>query len=387
MTIGLLICALMWSLVGLATGKKPYVLPKSDVYPLAAMLAGMLLLTLHAIISNLQIGGIDFGRFSVSCVILAVLLIGAHFAARKLDRTPVADLVRAASLALGTLTLLGLAAALGAPAIGPQASPKAVVVFAEPSHFALAYLPILLFRVSVAKRLTQVLLLGMAFALAIVLQSLTMIAGLLIVAALLLRSLPLALMVATLAAGSLAVDLTYYSSRLAFSSDTTNLSTLVFLQGWENAILNFKETAGIGVGFQQFGIAGSIGGMADKIVEILGSNISLRDGGSTSTKLIGEFGVLGIVAILALVRVIGRGAQYFRKCQLQSPASRDQRSLFFYSFLVTYAIELFVRGAGYFSLGSFLAAVALISLSRRGVARSTAPDSGRIAVTDQPSAA
>jgi hypothetical protein len=375
---------LMWSLFALATGRQPYVLPKSDLYPLAALLSVIALLTVHAIISNLQIGGVDFGRFAASCAILTVLLAGAHFAARKLERTSVADLVRAANLALGTLTLLGFAAALGAPPIGPQASPKAVIVFAEPSHFALAYLPILLFRISIAKRHSQILLLAMAFALAIGLQSLTMIAGLLLVSALLLRSISLAIALVILAAGSLAVDLTYYSSRLAFSSDTTNLSTLVFLQGWENAILNFGETAGIGVGFQQFGIAGSIGGMADKIVEILGSNISLRDGGSTSTKLIGEFGVLGIVAIVALVRIIARGALYLRRCQRQPARLRDQRSLFFYSFLVTYTIELFVRGTGYFAPGSFFAAIALISLWRHKPARAIASDTSHIADMNQP---
>jgi len=367
MTVGLLISALAWALFGLATGRQPYYLQKSDAGRLGWLCAAILLLALHAAISHFQIGSVDFGRFSVSAAILAVVLIGAHFAARKLARLPDADLIRCANVALVTLTVLGLAAALGVPPVGPQASVKAVVVFSEPSHFGLAYLPVLLFRVSVARRGQQVALIAMAFLLAIVLQSLTMVVGLMIVAGLMLRARFLIPMLAVVIAGLalVAVDLTYYSSRLVFSADSDNVSTLVFMQGWENAILNFRETHGLGVGFQQFGIAGSTGEVADRIAEILGKNISLLDGGSTATKLTGEFGVFGLLTIVAFLVALYRAARFFRQSQLRPPAFRDPRRLFFHSFVVAYTIELFVRGAGYFSPGGFFLLVALMSLAAR----------------------
>lgn len=374
-TGGLLFCALAWLLAGLATGPKPYVVKKSEVYSLA-MLAGLiLLLTLHVVISNLTVGGVNFIRFFGSCLVLAVMVMSARFAARKLESVPVEQLVQTANLALAALTLIGIAAALGVPALGPQGSTeKAVVIFAEPSHFCLAYVPILMFRVSVAKPSTQALLTAMALGLALILESLTMVASVMLVVALLLRRTPLVLMMCVLAAAVVTLDLTYYSSRLVFSSESDNLSTLVLLQGWESAILGFQATSGIGVGFQQFGFAGPIGDIAEKVAELLGGEYTnLHDGGSTATKLIGEFGILGIAGILLFVRIALRGARYVRRSQSQPPQQRDVRVLFYYSYVIAFCIELFLRGIGYFSPGGFLALVALLSLASRKRVRSGTP--------------
>jgi hypothetical protein len=367
MAIGLLVCALMWSFAWLVGVDKALIMKKSDAYHGVIVLIACVLLTLHVTVINLLIGGVDFSRFASSCSLLLLLYFGANLAARKLGRVPDAKLVKAANFSFMFLTSLAIAAIAGLPAVGSQSSGKAVVVFSEPSHYALAYLPVLLFRISVVKQRTQVLLLGIAFFLAVALQSLTMVVGILIVATLLLRRFQLALVgvVIFVAALTLTLDLDYYTSRLDFSSESTNLSALVFLQGWQRAILNFKETYGIGVGFQQFGLVGSFGEIAENIANILGDYSNLRDGGSTATKLIAEFGVVGVAILFVFMKVAIQGAIFIREAQLQSPIYRDQRRLFFYSFIFTYTMELFIRGVGYFSPGGFLAVVALISLSNR----------------------
>jgi len=362
-TTGLLLCAVGWILVTLATSSKPYMLRKSDGYLLGMIAVVIALMAIHAFISNRLTAGVSFSRFATSCVILTFTVVGARFAARKLADTPTVRLVEAADLTLGLLALLGIAALLGVPAIGAQASAKSVVIFAEPSHFALACIPVLMFRVSIAKRSTQLLLIGAAMVFALFVQSLILLAGTLLVAFVLLRRTHLILMTGVLAAVAVTLDVTYYSSRLVFSADTDNLSALVLMQGWENAILAFRATASLGVGFQQLGIAGPIGDTAEKIFTLLGGTyINLRDGGSTAAKLIGEFGVLGMAILAFLLRKILGAIKQVRRAQLLPAAHRDVRKLFYCSMIISFAVELFLRGTGYFSPGSFLAFIALTSL-------------------------
>ena len=373
-SIGISFAAFFWTLASMIGGEQPYALRRSDGYFVALILVILAFLTMHVTISDYQIGGIDFSRFFISCGILLLLLTGTHFASLKLIRIPSANLTKAASALIALLVILGFAAAAGVPAVGRGNYSKPVIIFSEPSHFALALLPLLLFRTAIAKRSTQILLIGIALAMAAVLQSLTMIAGILIVSSVLLRKRLLLLLLIPVAAAASTLDLSYYAERLQFSSDTDNLSTLVFLQGWENALLNFQETHGLGVGFQQFGVAGSTGEIAQKIFRLLnGATLSLLDGGTTASKLIGEFGVGGILVIIAYVAAAFRSILYVRRMQRLPPSMRDVRRIFFCCLIASYTFELFIRGVGYFSPGGFLAVVSLISVARMGKTKQIEP--------------
>jgi hypothetical protein len=367
LSIGVMCAAMFWIVAALVGADRPYMLYRSDGYFLALPLSVIVLLSGHIAFSSVLVAGADFGRFAGSCAILLVLFTGAHFASKKLLSVPGTVLVRAANLVLLLLAFCGLAGAAGAPALGPAGvHDKPLLIFGEPSHFALAMLPLLLFRMAVAKTSTQILLISSALAMGAVLQNLTMIAGILVVSAVLLRQWVFVLLLIPAAGAGLALDLTYYAERLAFSSDSHNLSTLVFLQGWQNAFLNFGETHGFGVGFQQFGVAGSIGEIAQRITRLLGggATLSLLDGGTTASKLIAEFGVLGILLILLFLPAAARSVLFIRRSQFLPPAERDAQRIFFCAMLTTYTIELFMRGVGYFSPGGFLAVVSLLSLSR-----------------------
>jgi hypothetical protein len=302
---------------------------------------------------------------------LLLVFAGAQAASRRLMRAPNAELIRAADLALVILIIIGIAAAFGAPSVGPQATRKAVVIFSEPSHFALAFMPVLLFRAALSRRSSQLSLLGIAFLTAVLLQSLTMIAGLIIVAALLLRKATLVVIIFAAASGIFALDVAYYTDRLNFSSETDNISTLVFLQGWQNAILDFQATYGFGVGYQQFGIVGSLGDIAEKIAALEGDYISLLDGGSTATKLVAEFGALGILAAICFLVAAYRYAAFIRRTQKTLRSQRNIRKIFFCALVVTYSFELFIRGNGYFTPGGFLMLTALISIYNGNLSEAT----------------
>lgn len=45
----------------------------------------------------------------------------------------------------------------------------------------------------------------------------------------------------------------YFSSRLNFSADSSNMTTLVFLQGIDDAYRSLMNTSGLGLGFQMAG--------------------------------------------------------------------------------------------------------------------------------------
>jgi len=368
MSTGLLPVMLLWTVIGLATAPHPYKLRISDGYALCTVLGAIVLFFVHLLIESTRVRGADFGRFFSSSLILIIMFLGANFAARNLIREPGENLVRTANYILLAMTAMGLAARAGFPAFGAQASAKAIVLFAEPSHFGLAFLPMLLFRASLASKTGQVRLLGGALMLGAILQSLTTIAGVALLAATLLRRKPLfgMLVVMIVVGGGVAlVDLSYYAERLSLSGDSDNLTTLVYLQGWENAILNFGETDGLGVGFQQFGLAGSTGDISEKIYAIMGgSYINLMDGGSTATKLIAEFGVFGIAMLLVFFRFALRALMYMRRMQLMPAGARDIHWMFFSACTVSYSLELVLRGVGYFSTGGFLAMTAIMALYR-----------------------
>jgi hypothetical protein len=364
MSPGVLICAALWMCAGIAFATPPFTVRRSDSTRMMLSAGGVMILAVHVAINSFQLGNVDFGRFGSSCAFLLLMLVGAHFAANLLLQVPAARLVKTADLGLAILILLAVASVAGVPPIGPQASAKAVVIFSEPSLFAASYLPLLMFRTAISARGRQLLLIGISLLLAMVMQNLIMIAGVLIVSALMLRRTALVLMLIAVAGGLLTLDLTYYAARLNLSSETDNISTLVLLQGWQNALLNLQETHGLGVGFQQFGVSGSIGSIAEKISTILGSYINLLDGGSTSTKLIGEFGIFGILAILLFLRIAIRCGLYIRGAQQMRPRSRDVRTIFFYAMIVSYCFELALRGSGYFTPGGLLMLSALIATRR-----------------------
>jgi hypothetical protein len=365
-SIGLMAAAIFWFVAAFIGGTQPYMLQRSDAAFLALPLSVVTMLSAHVAISNVLVEGVDFGRFAGSCAILMALFIGAHFASNKLLGVPDNAIVRAADLVLVILAILGVAAAAGAPSIGPPGvHDKPVIIFGEPSHFALAALPLLMFRTAISRKSSQFLLLGGALTFAATLQNLTMVVGVLGIAAVVMRQTLLLLLLTPVAGAGLVLDITYYAERLALSSDSNNLTTLVFLQGWQNAILNFGETRGFGLGFQQFGIAGSTGDIAQKINQMLsGNSISLLDGGTTATKLIGEFGVFGILLLILLVIAAIRSALFIRRSQTLPSAGRDVKRLFFCALITTYLVELFIRGVGYFSPGGFLALVSVLSLYR-----------------------
>jgi hypothetical protein len=378
MGAGTVLCALAWIALGAAAGRAPLQWARSLWRLLGIALAVVALLFVHGIAVDLWLGGVDFSRLVASSVVLVLMLLAAYCIAKQLLAGPAALLTMTAYTAFVVLTLIGFGAVAGLPSLGGGVFGRPVIVFSEPSHFSFAYLPVFIFTVALARRGAQFLLLGLGAFLAVALQSMTLLLGVFAVSCMVLRGYQLLVLLGAAASivGFLALDLTYFLGRLALSGNSDNLSVLAFLQGWQRAELNFSETWGLGIGFQQFGYVGSLGDLAERIVRLLGESLNLYDGGSTGSKLIAELGLVGVVLIGLYLRLVVRGFGVIRRAQLAPSKQRDVRTIFVYSLIVAYGSELFIRGAGYLSPSGLFVLAALITVPQLGASSRRTFDSG-----------
>jgi hypothetical protein len=145
----------------------------------------------------------------------------------------------------------------------------------------------------------------------------------------------------------------YFFSRLNFINGEANLSSMIWISGWERAWLELKNSYGLGVGFQQLGYSDIKGAYMDNIIRLFGKPFNLYDGGSLAPKIIAEFGLLGIIVIFSYLVLFFHLVYKMRNiAKLNRGLKRDEIFFCFYSSLiVSFSLELFVRGVGYFSSG------------------------------------
>jgi hypothetical protein len=304
----------------------------------------------HSIVADAILSA-DITRTVASFIPLAFLLFGAIFFGRAL----LASSDKAINLAIRfSFWILCLVIVLQWTDIQPRAYafPKSMFPFTETSHFALAYTPILMYLCVRAKRSRSLWWLSAAFALALLLQSLSLLIGCILIAAvcrrLFLVSICAAVILIALAAG-LPLGLEYFGSRLDFSGSAINLSNLVYVQGWELIPESLSRSFGWGVGFQQLGFHGTNAPASVLIHTITdGEDANLTDGSFVFSKLASEFGIAGFV--LALLYLIGasRCIRALRKGGEGAPMC------FARCIVVAYGGDMFVRGTGYFVESTFL---------------------------------
>jgi hypothetical protein len=230
-------------------------------------------------------------------------------------------------------------------------SNKSMLLFTEPSHYAITLMPFLFYVVYVDKRM-GIFYLIIVIALSFLVQNLTLIVGSLLIAlTVYFRRIWLFLLFMSIVLFLTSfVDMSYFLDRVNLSN-INNLSVLVFLSGWERAYLSFIHSYGLGLGFQQLGIVGDMGEYQVLIRKILDNEAGLNqfDGGSLGSKLIAEFGLLGIFFIMIYLFYVYKIFISVSKHEVKSA-----KNIYFQGVFLMFSIELFVRGMGYFSLTSFL---------------------------------
>lgn len=230
---------------------------------------------------------------------------------------------------------------------------KDMILFREPSHYALVFIPFVLYAAYTChKKLYAVLYISLAMAIALIIQNLILLVGCLMVIFLVFAKSfwSLFLIMSAIIALAFVLDLQYFLERLDFSADNQNLSTLVFLSGWERAYLSFTASYGFGVGFQQLGFVGPEGELQIILQSLMGeSGLNAKDGGTLGSKLVAEMGFLGLILLLFYLYFSIRLAKKFLQRQIIG-----SKNIFFLGVYLLFSMELFLRGMGYFSLLSFM---------------------------------
>ena len=215
-------------------------------------------------------------------------------------------------------------------------------LFSEPSHFSLIYAPFLLYFLHNSTLKERLLMVVLTLVIVLMFRNSTLLVVLFLSIFLIDKKflifflLPLFLVF---------IDyFPFFQERVSFQS-SNNLSLLVFFSGWERAYLSVIESNGLGLGFQQFGVYGPLGEVYDLIVGATGSMLNLYNGSTVGSKFIAEFGVFGIVLLFWYI------VELFK---LKINVLDDNKTVFFKFVFLSFVVDIFVRGTGYFTPRFFI---------------------------------
>lgn len=327
------------------------------------ILTHFLLVALVGGVDN-YIGSVTLSRFTSSFMLLTMILWSAfqlesYFSA--LEQTKFARMVDTIYWLFVLLVVLSIPFH-----IFDWVSRKQMLIFSEPSHFALAFAPFFLYQMLTSQNRYKHLFLCLS--LAIFLQNVTLIVVAILGIIISVKRYGVSQVMGLIALGGVLASFviyfadvfTFFLERIVLSADSENLSVLMFLSGYERAYLTFFDSYTLGVGFQQMGIIGPLGELQVVIKGLTnGDTMNILDGGSLFSKLTTEFGILGIFLILAYVANVIR---VFRS--RPSLSSGHSRELFYLASFLSLSILIFIRSVNYFSPSSFIVLIALVGLLR-----------------------
>jgi hypothetical protein len=321
------------------------------------------LLFLHAIIADRLVPLGNLQRCLASFVPLACVVAGGVALGGALTRCPDRTVDLALRVSFWVLCVVALFQLAG---LQPRYDyPKSIFPFTETSHFSLAFLPVFLYWAVRAPERAKTRWVLAGIAAGMMLQSLSLLAGCLVLAAAC-RRLPLVLLTVPVAVLLLLsmplLGLDYYTARLDFSG--RGLSNLVYLEGWQLIQENWAISSGWGIGFQQLGMHDTQVSAAEMIREVTGGiDENLTDGSFVLCKIVSEFGGFGVLLALAFAVFAARCMKALRA----RTGTAGAAVTFSRCVVVAYTIDMFIRGTGYFTQSTlvFVAALAVLYVGSR----------------------
>jgi hypothetical protein len=298
-------------------------------------------------------------HFGASLAPLFLIVLAGCCFANMLQNATDRQVERAVRYCFVFFCICALGGLLGLSPPSARPTPKPVFPFNEPSHFAIIFTPFLIFCCVRSRGLARYAIWAAGFAIAASLENLTLVAGCGLAALAFVRGVAILPLLALATGMGLVVDLSYYLGRVDFSSDNPNLSALAYIQGWQLIGESLGRSAGWGVGFQQLGLQGTNVPASQMIFEQIQDSENLFDGAFTFAKLVSEFGVFGLGLTALFLKFWWRSIRRLRR--IANGANSPPAEVFAMSVIAGYFVELFVRGAGYFT-GSGLLLIAAIWL-------------------------
>ncbi len=137
---------------------------------------------------------------------------------------------------------------------------------------------------------------------------------------------------------------------------STNLSSLIYIQGLQDMWMNLQRSSGLGLGLNMMGCDPLPMSDSNQLVSRLFESqnmesfgLNAKDGSFLVAKIVSEFGFLGILFLLSCVLILKKTAN---EIQYQLNKIQKVHMLMLVSFFAVILFSFFIRSAGYFS-GNF----------------------------------
>lgn len=357
-----LVLAVGWVIYGMGWSAPlpPGTLPMA----LGLAFATAFFIVLHLVVAS-QIGDVDFSRGISSLAILLFIIISAFVLSTMIFSVEDSTIVYVISVVAVIFIVIAALSIAGIQPPTESVGEKPIFPYTEPSFFAFTFAPVLIYLTVSSPLWLRAIWLLISLGLALVLANLTLMVVVLLAAVI---ALPVSVLAASIFAGvSLAglVDLKYFTDRIDFTLNTTNLSTLVYIQGWQLLDESLRNTWGWGLGFQQLGFGYTNVSASIRLNQLLGFDLNLADGGFILAKIGSELGIFGLILAGTLL-VLSFRSIIFLRLMTHKKHNIPARLVFAHATAAAAVIELLVRGANYFTGSLVMVLAACIFLLRSG---------------------
>lgn len=304
-----------------------------------------------------------------SIIPLTIITISAYLLSQELIHLNNKLVLRAFTWSFYSFTLVGLLNIATSYSIGKSLGythAQSVFPFLEPSHYALYFGPLAFIYIVTQKNIvSKIGGIGLIAAMSMVIPNTTLLTyACLSILTLVFNFRPkviflvLPVFLAITAYGTNAVlSNEYFSKRLNVSSESTqNTTTLVYLQGLQDAKNALSTTNGLGLGFQMLGTQppSDYSYSIAKIMSDVNGELNRQDGGFLAAKMVSEFGIVGLCAVILFGILSVQAFLRIRKLTKDNADNSKTKLIIFNCIIATFCIEMFVRGYGYFSPGLYL---------------------------------
>ena len=297
--------------------------------------------------------GYNLSRNLISVFLATIILVGAYNFSVILPRLPQNFLNKLITKIFYFYIFLIVLSFI--VKVAPGRFEKPIFPYSEPSHLALFFGPVIAYMIiSCKNKMRKILLIFTGVIVAIAIKNMTLLVTMIIISVFVYNVYVFPILII----GSIGIyyfsDLDYFSERIDFANmrSTNNLSSLVYIKGFQLMEEGLKVTKGWGVGFQQLGYVPLKTEIGDYMKSKMhGLELNSQDGGFTAAKVVAEFGVVGVLIMILFIYYFIK--QWIRYTKI-SINTLDSHEVLFFASIITIFSEFFFRGIGYFSASMFL---------------------------------
>ena len=318
---------------------------------------------LSLITGSLVHNAFNYSRFFQSLFLFIIMIYTAYLLANRLYELNNIELDRLLKKIAVTLILLTPVTLLNWYVLGgilsPDISARTMIFFTEPSHYAFISSPFFIYYMLISNKKSFILFSLSLFFSAIFLENITLLSPLLI--GLFIKNKKLFISFIVISILLLPYFVLFQNSLNTkllglFDPDSTNLTVLVYFQGWEYIISSFERFMGAGIGFQQLGQI-RLDSNAQTVLELMNYPLNQNDGSFLLSKLTVEFGIIGFILTYYYLKNLIIIYLNINKIKNSS------WNIFLISIYVSLFILMFIRNSSYFNPAIFFFIVSFFGMN------------------------